>query len=307
MYKSFAHIDLTKQNTINTIFFDRYYFLTIFPFTSIYFISFHLACKHYTHHIHHFPPHKRTSDWTIDSVCVGLQSVYFSLSLARSLAIFCSGSFSPPYLLSKFVVFFSVGHLLLFIFIRQLCARFLMPGWYIYQIDENPSIVCYEHRYVTNISRFAPSLTYSVEFCRPESWCCYSYLLNNCWRWSFKKPFLCIDRNLLHAYTPVIRLLIRIFVCIYFVQKLKIVWIFWPSRSETSVFSRRAPQMNHHKFNSVNKVIPTHHFSPSCFNFLLARLDSARLDSLCFCCYDVRAWRRREKKPNRLWSSNIFH
>lgn len=106
MHKSFAHIDLTKQNTINTIFFGCYYFLTIFPFTSIYFISFHLACKHYTHHIHHFPPHKRTSDWTIDSVCVGLRSVYFSLSLARSLAIFCPRSFSPPYLLSKFVVFF---------------------------------------------------------------------------------------------------------------------------------------------------------------------------------------------------------
>lgn len=67
-----------KTKTINTIFFRLLLWSDHF---SVHFHHlFHLACKHYTHHIHHIPPHKRTSDWTIDLVLLAIRFILLSLS-----------------------------------------------------------------------------------------------------------------------------------------------------------------------------------------------------------------------------------
>lgn len=187
--------DLTKQKPSTQFFFGCYYDLTIFPFTSIIYFIWRVSITLTIFIIFH-----RTNAHQIGpSIWYYLQSVLF---YCRYLFLFLFVCLLFPSLFSlEFFFPFFFGHLLLFIIIRQLCTTFLMPCMHIYQIDEYPSIVCYEHRYVTNISLFPASLFSSL---LSSKFGLLLLLLNNCWRWSFKKkPFLCIGHYLLytHPYT----------------------------------------------------------------------------------------------------------
>lgn len=156
-----------KTKTINTIFFRLLLWSDHF---SVHFHHlFHLACKHYTHHIHHIPPHKRTSDWTIDLVLLAIRFILLSLSFFLFLFV-CL--FPSLFSLEFFFRFFldTYCYSLLFvscvpIFSCRVCIFIKLMSIhpsFVMNIDMLPIFLC-----------FPPA--YSVHCCRANSDCCCCY------------------------------------------------------------------------------------------------------------------------------------
>lgn len=167
-----------------------------------------------------------------------------------------------------------------------------MPCMHIYQIDEYPSIVCYEHRYVTNISLFPASLFSSL---LSSKFGLLLLLLNNCWRWSFKKNAVSMHRPLFIIYAP-----IHLSFVLAFEQNWKYCRFF--GTESTSETSNPTKSWALCKWIIINSIALTKWFVQIIFIFHTPTF--ACLLAL-FSRYHENEKKKNKQQTNRLWSLYI--